>query len=277
MSGARRTSPQRIATIRGAGIGFLLSSIVFVFSWSPLALLLVPLGAAVGYLVSLAPPRVRRAPAEPENTRRVDASKGLGDFLGHPNVLVRFLSLMVFGTVLFLLAWTAGYYLLPAGAFHAGAEAQLESRGLGGIAGSVSDESLGIFLNNLLPVVLIVLSNLVLRVNGIPLGYVVPLFNLVGYGLFIGTNSFLIPYPERLAPTFAIMERSGPYEMTALVMIAAATAAWPRYTVRRIFRTEPERVPGAPRVTRQQVTFVLLGIALLAGAAWREASMIVGR
>ena len=270
------TRARRIAPIRGAGIGFLLASVVFVFSWSPLALLLVPLGATVGYLVSLAPARVRRAPDASGSTRLASSWERIGDCLGHPNVLVRFLSLMAFGTVLFLLAWTAGYYLLPAGVFHTGAEAQLESRGLGGIAGSVFDESLGIFLNNLLPVVLIALSNLVLRVNGIPLGYIVPLFNLVGYGLFIGTNSFLIPYPERLAPTFAILERSGPYEMTALVMIAVATAAWPRYSVHRIFRTEPERLPGAPHVTWQQVLVLLLGIALLAGAAWREASMIVG-
>ena len=271
------TRARRISTIRGAGLGFLLSSIVFVFSWSPLALLFVPLGAATGYLLSLAPPRVRREPTGTESTPLATAWESIGGHLGHPSVLVRFLSLLLFGTVLFVLAWTAGYYLLPAGAFHAGAEAQLESRGLGGVAGSVVDEAVGIFLNNLVPVVLIVLSNLVLRVNGIPLGYVVPLFNVVGYGLFIGTNSFLIPYPERLAPTLAILERSGPYEMTALVMIAAATATWPRYAVRRIFRTEPERLPGAPRVTWPQVLFLLLGVALLAGAAWREASMIVGR
>ncbi|MFN2323451.1 MAG: hypothetical protein ABR510_10900 [Trueperaceae bacterium] len=250
---------------------------VFVFSWNPLALLLVPMGAAVGYLVSLAPPRVPQERAQSERIRLARVSARIGDYLGHPNVLVRFLSLMILGTVLFLVAWTTGYYLLPEGAFHTGAEAQLASRGLSGIAETAFDEASGIFLHNLLPVVLIVLGNIALRVNGIPIGYVVPLFNLVGYGLFIGTNSFLIPYPERLAPTFAILERSGPYEMTALVMVAAATAAWSRYAVRRLFRTEPERLPGPPRVTWQQVAFLLLGIALLAGAAWREGMMIVER
>ena len=270
-------TPRRIATIRGAGIGFLLSSMVFVFSWSPLAFLLVPLGAAAGYLLSLAPPRRRREPAGSESTRLGNTWEKLCAYLAHPSLTVRFSSLLALGTVLFLLSWTAGYYLLPAGAFHAGAEAQLESRGLGGVAGTGFDEASGIFLNNLLPAALIVLSNLALRVNGMPLGYIVPLFNLVSYGLFIGTNSFLIPYPERLAPTFAILERSGPYEMTAFVMVAAATAAWPRFAVRHIFLTEPERVPGPPRVTWQPLVFLLLGIALLAGAAWREASMIVGR
>lgn len=47
--------------------------------------------------------------------------------------------------------------------------------------------------------------------------------------------------------------------------------------MRRIFRTEPERSPGAPRVTWQQVACLLLGIALLASAAWREANVIVAR
>jgi hypothetical protein len=107
------------------------------------------------------------------------------------------------------------------------------------------------------------------------MGYVVPLFNMAGYGLFIGTNSFAIPYPERLAPTLEILGRAGPYEMAALALVAAATATWSLFEVRSIFQTSFQRVEGAPGVRRSHVVALGLGVALLAAAAWVEASMIV--
>jgi hypothetical protein len=114
-----------------------------------------------------------------------------------------------------------------------------------------------------------------IKVNGYSFGTIVALFNLVGYGLFIGTHSFAIPYPERLAPTVQILSRSGPYEMAALVLLAASSYGWSFFAIKKIFRTNPERVEQGPRLSWQDAVGVVLGISILMTANWVEASMIM--
>jgi hypothetical protein len=262
----------RVSIIRGAGIGFALASFLFVLTWRWFVFLLVPAGALAGLGLSRLPERAPRAPKAVEDPR---SRRWLQRTLVHPNLLVRFTSLFVLAGVLLLAAWLIGYHVLPEGALRTAGAAQLTRGGLDVTSESVVGEWLRIFTYNLIPVVLTLLANLVLRVNGVPLGYIVPLYNVIGYGLFLGTNSFAIPYPQRLAPTLAILGRSGPYEMTALVAVAAATATWSRYQVRSLFRTNPEPVASRPRIRPSQMLLFALGLILLVVANWIEASMIV--
>ena len=76
---------------------------------------------------------------------------------------------------------------------------------------------------NLRAVCLLVLVNLILWFDLFPLGYVTVFGNLTLYSIFIGTNSFAISIPERMAPSFAIFARFGPYEMIGFLLVAAAT------------------------------------------------------
>ena len=140
---------------------------------------------------------------------------------------------------------------------------------------SVFEEWTRIFTANLIPALLILLGSLLIRVNGISFGYIVALFNLVGYGLFVGTNSFAIPYPERLAPSFGIRSRSGPYEMLALVLLATSSCYWPFFEIKKIFRTNPERIERGPRFSWKDAAGVVIGISILMAANWIEASMIM--
>lgn len=267
-------SRQQISIVRGTGIGFLLSSLAFVFTWNPISFLLVPLGTAAGFFIGRRSIKESQPASEARGSVGTAVENMANRTISHPNLLVRFLSLLAIAIFLFLLAWLVGYSLLPEGAFRSTAETQLQSRGLGEATGSLWEEWLGIFLNNLLPLFLILVANGLVRVNGIPLGYIVPLYNLTLYGLFIGTNSFFIPYPERLAPTLDILQRAGPYEMIAFLMAAAGSANWSIYHVQRLFLSEPQRVPGAPRIHWIEALFVLLSILVLGAAAWMEASMI---
>ena len=268
----------KISTTRGAGISFALASVLFMLTWEWLVLFLIPIGALIGFALSHRPERERTEQHVDEARSGVAVTwRWLQHRLLHPNLLLRFVSLFTLAVALFLLAWLVGYYLLPEAALRTAGAEQLARGGLDVTAESVVEEWGRIFAYNLIPVVLIVLANLLLRVNGVPLGYVVPLYNVILYALFVGTNSFAIPYAERLAPTFAILERSGPYEMTALVMVAAATATWSHYQVHALFRTNPEQVEPRPRIALTHLFFVVLGIALLAVANWIEASMIISR
>ena len=91
----------------------------------------------------------------------------------------------------------------------------------------------------------------------------------------MGTHSFAIPMPVRLAPSRAILERSGPYEMLALIVLAAASYGWSIFKIERLFRTNPERIIPGPKVTIVEVAAFLLGIGILAAANWREAVMVM--
>jgi hypothetical protein len=57
-----------------------------------------------------------------------------------------------------------------------------------------------------------------------PLGYPIVMYHAVLYGILLGTNSFGIPAPIRFAPSLTtVLNRSGAFEITAYIAIAAAT------------------------------------------------------
>lgn len=270
----------QVSTVRGAGLAFPLACLWYVFSGKLSVFWLVPVGAGVGFLVGLI---LSKYPGLKRSSRSSTGHVASGSvkqtafaaFLTHPDLIVRFLSLLVFGTLLFLLAWLVGYYLLPEGIFLSATAAQMARSQLETTSTGILEEWIRILRANLIPVLLILLGSLLIRVNKISVGYVVTLFNLVGYGIFVGTNSFAIPYPERLAPTLQILSRSGPYELAALVLLAASSYRWAYFEIKRIFITNPERVASGPRFAWQDAARVAIGISILLVANWIEASMIM--
>lgn len=270
----------KIATIRGAGLAFPLACVWYLLSENLYAFTLLFLGAATGFVFGFI---LKRNPALKTWGSRIlarthsipDRQKKMMNLLAHPNPFVRFASLMAMGTLLFLLAWCIGYYVLPEGLFRAGANAHMIRNELVLQSESVFQEWIAIFRANLLPSLLIILGSLLIRVNGFSFGYLVALFNLLGYGLFVGTNSFAIAYPERMAPSFEILSRSGPYEMMALVLLATATYFWPLFEIKQLFITGPERVRHGAQFSWTDVAGIGFGIGILMAANWIEATMVL--
>jgi hypothetical protein len=268
----------RIATIRGAGLAFPVACLWYLFSGNLSVFFLVLCGAGTGFLVGQV---LQKSPAVKSKLlavfKHIDSQPErqgvLMKYLANPNPFIRFVSFMGVGTLLFLLAWCIGYYFLPAGAFHGGAEAHMVRGQLTAQSTSVFEEWTKIFKANLLVALIILLGSLLIRVNGLSFGYFAVFYNVIGYGLFVGTNSFAIPYPERMAPSFEILSRSGPYEMAALSMLAAATYFWPLFQIKRIFLTSPERVDTPFRFSWKDAIGVALGLAVLGAANWIEAAM----
>jgi hypothetical protein len=274
---------QQICILQGAGLSFPVACLLYVISGQWLSFALVVFGAAAGIAAGYLGKRIQGSKGAPgirilkrcENVETPAWLAKIAMFLVHPRTSLRFASLLGVGTFFFVLAWYVGYFLLPEGIFHAGAEAHMVRGSLHTASANVHQEWLKLFRANLLPVLFIILGSLVIKINGIPFGYLVALYNLTFYGLFVGTNSFAIPYAHRMAPTFEILRRSGPYEMAALLLLAAATGSWPLFQIKRIFRTNPERVVPAPCITWKEAVGLGLGIALLMGANWIEASMVM--
>lgn len=197
-------------------------------------------------------------------------------FLGNKKVIIRFISLYSLGLVLFLLSWTLGYLFLPDGIL----------RGVGAfgiLVNNTAEDSLWsefaiIFGLNLLGFTFILFGNYILRVNYFAFGYLVPLAWMIIYGLTLGTNSFLIPLDERMAPSFAVFTRSGIYEMMAGVLLAVATNSISANKSISLF-SKSEPIPKNERVhlKKEQWIAICISILMLGGAAFWEAYMIVNR
>ena len=195
--------------------------------------------------------------------------------LCHERLYVRFLALFGLGVVLFTLTWTLSYFFLPEGVL----------RGRTGSAILAGDEAAGSFLAEWLRIValnlmagsLIVLSNRIYRYKGFPLGYIIPLAWLTLYATFLGTNSFSIQLPERMAPSLAVFGRTGLYEMAAYTLVAVATYSINLYEVTRFIPPTYEPVTPKPKfsLTLEQWIGLGLAIAVLLAANAREAYMIV--
>ena len=268
----------KIAMVRGAGLAFPIAALLFVFTWQIHFFALLPLGALAGFGLEAF---LHRRPSASAGIRatwtRLASASGarqIGKFLFHHNLWVRFAGLTLLSAALLLLAWCAGYYLLPEGFLRGGAQAHMERAALSGSSPTVLAEWLKIFRANLLPVVIILAGSALIRVNSVSMGYLVVFVNVIGYGLFLGSNSFAIAMPERMAPSLAVFARSGPYEMLALILLAAAAYRWARFEIRRIFQTIPEAVAPRPAVTAVEVLAVALGLFVLGAANLREAVMV---
>ena len=195
--------------------------------------------------------------------------------LCHERLYVRFLALLGLGAVLFTLSWTLSYFFLPEGVL----------RGRTGSAILAGDEAAGSFLAEWLRIVamnlfsgsLIVLANRIYRFRGFPLGYIIPLVMLTMYAVCLGTNSFSIPLPERMAPSLAVLGRSGLYEMAAFMLVAVATYSINLYEVTRLIPADYVPVTPKPRFSLTLEQWVGLGLAIvvLLAATAREAYMIM--
>jgi len=198
----------------------------------------------------------------------------VSDYLCHKKLWVRFLSYFSILILIFLILWTVSYYFLPEGV--------LRGKTATVVTGNQAAESfllefLRIAIYNLfISIVLIIAANWIFKVGCYPLGYLLPIYFSILYAITLGTNSFAIPLPERIMPTFAVLKRSGIYEIMAFVLMATATYGISAYRVKQFIPPKSEEIMPKPNIFKNidWVGFIIAILLLLAANAW-EAYQIV--
>jgi len=195
------------------------------------------------------------------------------NLLKSDKIKMRFLGLYLFSLILLFLSWFIGYYFLPEGLL--GGRTALSSLAGDSAASSMILEFFKIFILNILAFSVIIAANYILRVKYFAFGYLVPLAWTILYGLTLGTNSFAIPVAEKLAPSWRVFLRSGPYEMMAAVLLAVATDQIAINKSESFFQ-KSETVAKSERRKMKPKNWlaVIISILILAAAALREAYMI---
>jgi hypothetical protein len=248
-------------TMQGFGLSFLLSAILFVLTGQYAVFAVVPLGLLLGFALGSWLDQ-RKPAAQAVSVRAAGKPNALSQALFHPRLLVRFASLLVLGAALLIAAWYAGYYLLPSGALLGPRAAERAAAAQPGLALLLAE----IVGRNAAWVLVIALINLLLLPSGF--GYLIPLTWCLYYGLLLGTNSFGVPMPERLAPSLLIFQRAGPLEMAAYLL--AAAASFQHAAVPGLWQRLRKLSPAAWAALALSLLLILL-------AAAREALMILAR
>lgn len=174
-----------------------------------------------------------------------------------------FVRLWLLCQVLFWLAWLAAWLWLPEGALRgAGGAAHLPLEQLAfwprlfGIVGANTVASL------------IVAALGLLRWGPVSAGYVPVVGYWVHYALLLGSNSFAVAMPERLAPSLlTALSRAGIYELTAYALVAAATTGIARWHQLGLLGGKVRRLQPQPlRAVNWLMIFVAFGLIALGAA-----------
>lgn len=113
-----RTAAWKIDALRGVGLGFIASSVLFVLSGRLEAFSGVVVGAAIGLALGARGTRRVSVPtaATAAPPLMVDpAPSVMQRLLMHRRLAVRFASLLALGLLILALAWALGYWVLPVG------------------------------------------------------------------------------------------------------------------------------------------------------------------
>jgi hypothetical protein len=205
--------------------------------------------------------------------RRNVSLRSITNWLKNENVLLRLVSLWLICALLFTISWTISYHFLPEGI--------LRGKLLAGKLPIETDRMITTFLriftfNLFVACELIVFANL-FRVGNAPLGYLIVCSHSIIYGILLGTNSFGIPAPTRLAPSLiTLLSRSGIFEISAYIAIATATSGlvlWNQSSWRD-FHSEHVGSPREWHLNATELIVIVLSVVVLALGNLREANQI---
>jgi len=188
---------------------------------------------------------------------------------------VRLATATAIGVVGFVIAWTVAYTVLPEGAtrFTLGLLPTLDAR-----ADSAGVAATLFIWNAAFGFGVIALASLY-SVGPISLAYLAPWTWLVRFGIALGTNSFALFVPgARIAPLDirAIVSHAGIPELVAYIVLATVLANASLWRQRRITDRHVVRVRHLReiRLSRVELSLVVVAFLLLAGAALMETSQI---
>jgi hypothetical protein len=248
------------------GLSFLLGSILFLITGQILTFAVIVFGIGLGFFIGSE--LDKRKPGttshvktgEPAKNGSVLTANFRKTFLSD-SLPIRFFSLLIAGALILIISWYIGYYLLPEGVVTTGAPAGEAA------APNVLLETTVIVGYNLLVMLVIVAIGVLLPQY--PFAYLIPLVWCGFYGILLGTNSFVLPMAERMAPSLAVFERAGPIEMAAYLLAAAAAYSPLRSRITRI--KEAIKAP----LSRSQYIGIGIAVLMILAAAYREAQMIL--
>jgi len=188
---------------------------------------------------------------------------------------VRLTSAAAIGVVGFVVAWTVAYVVLPEGAtrFTLGILTTLDAR-----ADSAGVAATLFIWNAAFGFGVIALASLY-SIGPISLAYFAPWTWLVRFGIALGTNSFALFVPGARVPPLdirSIVSHAGIPELIAYIVLATVLANASLWRQRRITDRHLVRVRYLRdiRLTRLELSLVVVAFALLAGAALLETSQI---
>jgi len=188
---------------------------------------------------------------------------------------VRLTTAAAIGVAGFVVAWTVAYVVLPEGAtrFTLGLLPTLDARGdSAGVAATL------FIWNAAFGFGVIALASLY-SIGPISLAYFAPWTWLVRFGIALGTNSFALFVPGARVPPLdirSIVSHAGIPELIAYIVLATVLANASLWRQRRITDRHLVRVRYLRdiRLTRMELSLVVVAFALLAGAAVLETSQI---
>lgn len=179
------------------------------------------------------------------------------------------------GVFAFALAWTVAYVVLPEGAtrFTLGILPTLDAR-----ADSAGVAATLFIWNAAFGFGVIALASLY-SIGPISLAYFAPWTWFVRFGIALGTNSFALFVPGARIPPFdlrSIISHAGIPELVAYIVLATVLANASLWRQRRITDRHLVRIRHLRdiRLTRVELSLVVVAFALLAGAALLETSQI---
>ena len=184
----------------------------------------------------------------------------MGSILGslwHKSLIRRAVTASVIAVALWIGSWSLSYLFLSEGSFREVLTIRVPEEAL------MAGPSLGaaIFQWNVLFGVGAIVIGSLFAIGRLSLGYIAPWWWAIGYGVALGTNSFVLTVPGKLAPNLNVMwQHIGAREILAYLLVAAALVRLDALTRASLGRPpsarERARVRGrrarAPRVDRKR-------------------------
>lgn len=194
--------------------------------------------------------------------------------LTHHSPAPRAFTAVVIAFALWIGAWTLSYLLIGEGALRE----VMSSRVPDDVFRPGPSLAMTIFTWNLLFGVGAIAMGSMFAIGRISLGYLAPWWWALGYGIALGTNSFVLTVPGKLAPDPSVLwQHIGGREILAYILIAAALANIHVWRPRRWHDLKLSRVRTFSdlRLRPSELACIAGALALLAWTANIEAAGVI--
>jgi hypothetical protein len=194
--------------------------------------------------------------------------------LTHRSPFGRTLAAIAIAAVLWVGAWTLSYFLLSEGVLRSLMSARVPDD----ILRAGPSLAVTIFEWNLVFGVGAIVVGSLFAIGPISLGYFAPWWWALGYGVALGTNSFVVTVPGKIAPNISILwQHIGAPEILSYLLVAAALANIHVWRPRRWYDLGLRRVRGLAEIHLGATDFACIAIALtlLFWTASREAAGVI--
>jgi hypothetical protein len=194
--------------------------------------------------------------------------------LTHRSPFGRTFAAIVVAFVLWIAAWTLSYFLLSEGVLRALMSARVPED----VLRAGPSLALTIFEWNLVFGVGAIVVGSLFAIGPVSLGYFAPWWWALGYGVALGTNSFVVTVPGKIAPNLSILwQHIGAPEILSYVLVAAALANIHMWRPRRWYDLTLNRVRHIKEIRLHWTELACLASALtlLFWTASREAAGVI--